>query len=195
MRFLFATVAVVVTAPAVASASETLLDIPSGNQDDIVWSSSPTGLSELDFDISHEFIAFSLENWATPGNVYAWDWNTNTSRIGTITFDADEDTLISINGFDLSGWGQYADSAAWVRVVADGETVFEESFFFDGNLGTADLGFDFGYASQFQIQLENIGQWASVGIDNIEIGSMSVPAPGALALLGLAGIVGNRRRG
>ena len=176
-----------------AAAEEVLLDIPDGNQHDIVWSSQ-SGVVDFGFDISSEHIAFSQDNWATPGNVYAWDWETYTNQIGTITFDAHVDTLISLDGFDLSGFGSYAESAAWIRVHRDGELVFEDDFFFDGNLGTADLSFDFGSGSQFMIEIENIGPWASVGVDNIEMSSMTVPAPGALALLGIAGVAGSRRR-
>ncbi len=176
-----------------AAADMVLLDLPSGNQHDIVWSSQ-SGLADFGFDISSEYVAFSQDNWATPGNVYAWDWTSYSSRIGSITFDAHPDSLISLEGFDLSGFGSYAESAAWIRVRRDGELVFENDFYFNGLLGTENLSFDFGTGSQFVIEIENIGQWASVGVDNIAINSSTVPAPGALALLGLAGVARNRRR-
>ncbi|MCP4068465.1 MAG: PEP-CTERM sorting domain-containing protein [Phycisphaeraceae bacterium] len=70
----------------------------------------------------------------------------------------------------------------------------EQDFYFDGNQGSERLNLETNYASEIQIEVENIGVWASVGLDNIAISTMTVPAPGALALLGVAGIVGGRRR-
>ncbi|MHC4794599.1 MAG: PEP-CTERM sorting domain-containing protein [Planctomycetota bacterium] len=179
-----------------AIADITTLDIPSGYQHDITWMSGDgqEGIAPINFDISSEFIAFSEDNWATPGNVYAWDWDTYTSQIGLITFTADEGHLVSLDSLDLSGWGDYAESAAWIRVSVDGEPVYDQDFYFDGNQGSERLILESAYASQIQIAVENIGIWASVGLDNIAISTMAVPAPGALALLGVAGIAGGRRR-
>jgi MYXO-CTERM domain-containing protein len=99
-----------------------------------------------------------------------------------------------LDSLDLSGWGDYAESAAWIRVSVDGEPVYEQDFYFDGNQGSERLILESAYASQIQIAVENIGIWASVGLDNIAISTMAVPAPGAIALLGVAGIAGGRRR-
>ena len=197
---LWLTAVAVVSFSATAFADTTLLDIPSGYQHDITWqtetggSGFASGSSDLPFSISSEFIAFSEDNWATPGNVYAWDWETYTNQVGTIFFDADEESLISLQAFDLSGFGDYSESAAWIRVFADEELIFEGDYYFDGNQGVDRVELDFGFASSYQVQIENIGVWASVGIDNIAVSSIAVPAPGVLALLGVAGLVGNRRR-
>jgi MYXO-CTERM domain-containing protein len=188
-----AVVALGISASAIAEV--TTLDIPSGYQHDITWMSGEReGLSPINFDISSEDIAFSEDNWATPGNVYAWDWDTYTSQTGVITFTAEEGHLIAFGGLDLSGWGDYAESAAWIRVRVGGENVLEQDFYFDGNQGSERLNLEPNYASEIQIEIENIGVWASVGLDNITVSSVAVPAPGAIALLGLAGIVGGRRR-
>lgn len=49
-------------------------------------------------------------------------------------------------------------------------------------------------AKKFAIVLDNFEGLGSVGLDNVAFNIVAVPAPGALALLGVAGIFGKRRR-
>ena len=176
------------------SAGVTLLDIPSGYQNDVVWSSSQAGFDGPDFSIQSQFMAFSEDNWATPGNVYAWDWDTYTSQVGTVTFTANEGSFLRLSEFNVSGWGDYLASAAEIRIFADDELVFGSEFRFAGSAESELVGLDSVMASSYRIELENIGQWASIGLDNLVIQTSTVPAPGAIALLGLAGAATSRRR-
>ena len=176
------------------SAGEMLLDIPSGYRNQVVWSSSQGGFDGPNFSIQSQYMAFSEDNWATPGNVYAWDWDTYTSKVGSATFTADEGYMLRLAELNVSGWGDYLESAAEIRIFADDQLVFDSEFLLAGSSESELVRLDSMMASSYRIELENIGQWASVGLDNIVIQTSAVPAPGALALLGLSGIVGFRRR-
>ena len=62
------------------------------------------------------------------------------------------------------------------------------------SLFTIDFGVDVEAGSSFEIVFDNYYRPAYVGLDNVAFNIVNVPAPGALALLGIAGVAGNRRR-
>ena len=115
-----------------------------------------------------------------------------TGILDLITIDPSS-RMISAVEFNISGY-LTNESNSIVRVYADDELVFEDDFSLAGADEIALISSDFGAASSVRIELDNTSQWAWTGLDNILVTSMTVPAPGALALLGVAGIVGKRRR-
>ena len=176
---------------AISSAESVLLDLPTGqnNTTNFEWTSSPSLMNG--FDISSEHMNFQdLGYWATPGNLFAYDFGSDSSQIGRITITAHESNLVGLEGLDLSGWGA-EDAFAILRVFNDGELLFDNLFELYGQSDFRNLEFDGIFGSEIVIELENVLN-VGVGMDNIEIDV--VPAPGALALLGLAGVAGNRRR-
>lgn len=201
MELKTAVVALAASLAGVASADTILLDIPAGTGTDIVWSSGG-GANEMFFDIESENLNFYESGYGTPGVVYAWDegavddenpWGVNaTGVIDLVAADPDA-KLISAIAFQISGYEAYA-SESIVRVYADDELVFNSDFSLDGNSEVETISISLGQVAGVRIELDNTSPWAWTGLDNISVSSATVPAPGALALLGLAGIVGGRRR-
>ena len=97
--------------------------------------------------------------------------------------------------FDISGFKDY-DSAARMKVYLGDEKIFDETWDFSGNstLIHEDLVWDIDAydTSLIKIRLFNVSGDPYNGLDNLNIGT--VPAPGALALLGLAAGMTSRRR-
>ena len=177
--------------PSIANAESVLLDIPTGvnNSTDFKWSSTPSLMSG--FDISSEHMNFQdLGHWATPGNLFAFDYTTSSRAVGRITITGHGSDHVDLMGLNLSGYGS-VDTSAILRVFADGELLFDNLFEMAGKSDLRDVRFEGITGSRIDIELENV-LLVGVGMDNIEISV--VPAPGALALLGLAGVVGSRRR-
>ena len=187
------TVVAVAILPGLAMAEISLLDIPSGEQNstNFEWSSQ-SGLMR-GFDVSSEHMNFQdLGHWATPGNIFAYDYSTNSSQVGSVLFTADAGNSVSLRALDVSGWASSYASAE-LRIIADGELVFEEFFEMRGKIDFANLEFESITGSEIRVELENVAN-VGVGLDNFVIETSAVPAPGVLALLGVAGIVGSRRR-
>lgn len=168
----------------------TLLDIPSGSGTDIDWMSSD-GLAPP-FAISSEYMNFRLGGFATEGAVRAWDFENDENVRGKIFFTADEGFEFTAFSFDLSGFKEY-DSEARFKLKLNGELWKDKTWSFEGNetLIHKDWILPEGVTS-LEIVLENLEGNAWHGLDNMEI--TTVPAPGALALAGLAGLVAAGRR-
>ena len=174
-----------------ANAESVMLDIPTGenNTTNFEWSSAPSLMNG--FDISSEHMNFQdLGHWATPGNLFAYDYATSSRAVGRITITGHDSDHVDLMGLNLSGYGS-VDTSAILRVFADGELLFENLFEMAGKSDLRDVRFEGITGSRIDIELENV-LLVGVGMDNIEIGV--VPAPGAIALLGLAGVAGSRRR-
>lgn len=172
----------------------TVCDISSGSASSIDWISDGNVL--VPFSIDSSGMTFRGSGHATTGVVRAWDSEANAPGIGSVTFTADEGWLFDRLHFDVSGFQQY-DRQADIRIFLDGELFRDYTWNFNGNDTLIHWGMDLASpVSTISIELEYYGgvQYAA-GLDNIELGSFStVPAPGALALLGLAGVSGTRRR-
>lgn len=170
-----------------------MLDFPEGEQNSnvFVWSSSPGLMSG--FEASSEYFNFQdLGHWATPGNIFAYDFGSDSSQVGRIVLDADDDRTIELLTLDVSGWSN-ASATSELRVFVDGEMAYQEVFAMSGQVDFANLDFEGISGGVIEIELENLVN-VGVGLDNILVSTTAVPAPGAIALLGLAGIVGGRRR-
>lgn len=188
---LAATAALAAASTASAEVSH-LLDIPTGNGTNIEWSSA-AGLEAMPFTIDSEYMNFRQGGFATEGVVRAWDTVNDESVRGKIYLTAAEGVEFTSIAFDLSGFKDYSTSVRFKLRVND-ELWKDKTWSFDGNtdLLQKDWALDEGVTS-LTIVLENLeGHAFAGGLDNINIGT--VPAPGAIALLGLAGVVGNRRR-
>ena len=185
----------------VASADTVLLDIPSGTGTDIVWASGG-GATSMFFDIASENFNFYETGYGSPGVVYAWDeaavddenpWGMNaTGAVDLIAVDPASKVLSALE-FQISGYENYT-SESIVRVYADDSLVFSGAFSLAGNSEIEIVSLTFDESSSVRIELDNTSPWAWTGLDNIAVSSATVPAPGAIALLGLTGIVGGRRR-
>ncbi|HAC08366.1 MAG TPA: hypothetical protein DCG14_01790 [Phycisphaerales bacterium] len=95
--------------------------------------------------------------------------------------------------FDLSGYREVAASATYDFLV-DGVSVASGDLDFEGDSSLFEIDLDPVMGSSVEIVLDNYYRPSYVGLDNVTFSINAVPAPGALALLGVAGIVGGRRR-
>ena len=154
------------------------------------------------FDIASSNFNFYGSDYGTDGVVYAWNkdavdednpWGSNET--GSVEFSAIDPSamLFSSLEFQISGYLSYQSNSA-VRVFADGALIFSEEFSLAGNSQVETISLAIDLASTLRIELDNTDDWAWTGLDNIEINGANVPAPGALALLGIAGVAGSRRR-
>ncbi|MAB72153.1 MAG: hypothetical protein CMJ54_06565 [Planctomycetaceae bacterium] len=154
------------------------------------------------FDIASENFNFYETGYGSPGVVYAWDedavddenpWGMNaTGAIDLVAVDPASKVFSALE-FEISGYENYT-SESIVRVYADESLVFSGEFSLAGNSEIEMVSLTFEESSSIRIELDNTSPWAWTGLDNIAVSSAAVPAPGAIALLGLAGIVGGRRR-
>ena len=192
-----AAAAVIVAAS--ASADMMLLDIPTGTPGtpDFVWSTGGDGITES-FLIESESLVWRGGGHATDGVVRAWDYENDAPATGVVTFTALEGWVFERLEFDISGFKEYEREAS-VQIYLEGELFRDFLWNFDGNSTLIHWGASF----ESQLGVDNPNQISiaisyfdgvqyAAGLDNIRIST--VPAPGALALLGLAGIVGGRRR-
>lgn len=187
---LAASAATVLAASANAETSF-LLDIPSGSGTNIEWSST-AGLEAMPFSIDSEHMNYRLGGFATEGVVRAWDFDTDENARGKIFLTAAEGFSFTSISFDLSGFKDY-ESEARFKVKLNGELWKDKIWSFSGNTDLIHKDWEFdGPVTSLEIVLQNLNDNAFTGLDNINIGT--VPAPGAVALLGLAGVVGTRRR-
>ena len=202
MNFRLVAVAIAASLPGAVMADTILLDIPDGDGTDIVWTSGG-GAKASFFDISSQNLNFYEPDYGTPGIVFAWDYENvdeehpfGTNSLGTLDLTSADPSqfLIGSVSFDISGYLSNA-SASTITVWADDDLVFQGDYVLAGNseIESVLVNFTDG-ASVVRIGLQNTSPWAWTGLDNILVTSMTVPAPGALALLGVAGIVGKRRR-
>ncbi len=178
---------------AAAATAETnfMLDIPSGSGTNIDWSSS-AGIEAMPFSLESEHMNFRLGGFATEGVVRAWDFDNDVNVRGKIFLTAAEGYVFTSISFDLSGFKEY-ESEARFKVKLNGELWKDKIWSFDGNQDLIHRDWDLdGPVTSIEIVLENLNDAAFTGLDNINLGT--VPAPGAVALLGLAGVVGSRRR-
>lgn len=184
-----------------ATADLKLLDIPSGTPGtpDFVWSSSGgSGFSQQPFTIESESLVWRGAGHATEGVVRAWDYEEDTAATGLVTFTAVEGYSFERLHFDVSGFMQYERQAA-IQIYLDGELFRDYVWNFNGNSTLTHWGATFEdqlgvpNPSEISISLTYFdGVQYAAGLDNIEL--TAVPGPGALALLGVAGVVGRRRR-
>ena len=180
-------------AVASAATAETrhLLDIPSGSGTDISWSSA-AGVDSMPFEIASEHMNFRFGGFATEGVVRAWDYENDENAKGKVFFEAAEGVEFTSFAFDLSGFKEY-DSVARLKIKLNGETWKDKTWSFDGNSTLIQKAWVLGEGiTSIEIVLQNLEGGAFHGLDNMNIGT--VPAPGVLALLGIAGVAGNRRR-
>ena len=171
------------------------LDIASGSGTQIDWMSVEAGLGGVPFSVASSNLNFKEHGFATQGVVRAWDFEASQNAMGVLTLTAAEGHAFDSFGFDLSGkWQDF--SHAQIGIYLDGELWRFGSWHLNGNSTLVEKFWAIeGGATEIRLELSNLTNNAAAGLDNIEIGSFStVPAPGALALLGLAGVAGTRRR-
>ena len=149
---------------------------------------------------------FEVETWGlnwhesgfgTEGALYAW--NENSQSVGVLNVIAAEGFTVSGLTFDLSGYGDvdaaakfgyYIDQGSgwdWVEIALE-----DRDFTFAGSSSVFNISLPEIEGNGFKIVLDNYLTPTGVAIDNVSFSI--VPAPGALALLGLAGLAGGSRR-
>ena len=193
MKFLSVAVASLAgaTVSATVLADTVMFDIPSGYHNDVQWSSYQNAKQETIL-VDSEYIAFKENGFAFEGAVRAWDHASGANEKGKIYFDAMEGWHMSGIAFDVSGFKEF-ESSVRLKVVIDGNVFKDKTWSFSGNEDSRSKSWDFGSeVSNVKIVIENLNGSPYTGFDNIAFSA--VPAPGALALLGVAGIVGGRRR-
>lgn len=129
--------------------------------------------------------------YGSEGVLFAWDMENAQAGLGRLAVSASEGFTVTGLSFDLSGYLDFEAAARWDFFV-DGNLVAtgDNQFLGQESLVTFDLGAVTG--SNFELVIDNYGRPAYVGLDNVSFNI--APAPGAMALLGLAGLAGNRRR-
>lgn len=191
MRVVPLAVAALCAGTASAEVSSTMLDIPSGSGSDIQWSSS-AALEAIPFSIDAENVAFRGGNHATFGVVRAWDVENNSDATAKIDLTANDGFMFTSISFDLSGFKTYASSARF-KIYTDSGLWIDKTWSFDGNSTLIHKEWFLPEeSSTLRIRLINLSGTPYNGLDNIGIGT--VPAPGALALLGVSGLLGGGRR-
>ena len=123
-----------------------------------------------------------------------------------VTMSADADWLVELHGFDVAGWPSTDYTINEVRVEVNGQVAFSEVDAFirgataDGE-GRVHTSYDFdrvirGSEITIVLDVANISGSAqdNIGIDNVAFGQAVVPAPGAVAVVGAAGLIAGRRR-
>ena len=132
----------------------------------------------------------SEEGFGTEGVLWAW-WGVQS--VGSLEIIAEDGYQISGISFDISGYGQYS-SAARMSFSVDGVEVQSSDYQFAGNADLYNIEISGPIGDRMMLSMDNYEGYTYVGIDNVAFNIEAVPAPGALALLGVAGIVGKRRR-
>ncbi len=143
----------------------------------------PSSYGDLTFDIGHSLRMIG-QGWATWSHGYTGQVYYNNGSFatgydmpgGVTAFDAYlEPNPFAQHFFTATGYGS-----------AGGEVSID--FGAHGSAGASHFGFYATGETLVRVEIEGSADWA---IGEIRVG---VPAPGALALLGLAGLAGRRRR-
>lgn len=155
----------------------------------------------------------------TPNIVAAWDdedraWDTQYGDLVDVSYadskwraklTADEGWLVCLHGFDLGGWRETDRSVDLIEVRDEGGNLVytaSDVFVFGGTVNpetgnrTTRVEFEIPLVGQELSILLRFGgeNCSNVGIDNIGYSQKQIPTPGALALLGVGGVVAGRRR-
>ena len=133
------------------------------------------------------------DGYATQGVLFAWDHASENPgpAVGSLEILAAAGFELEGLSFDLVGYNQVEASARY-EVLVDGVSVASGDLDFLGSSSHFQIDLDPVSGSSLEIVLDNYYRPSYVGMDNVSFNI--VPAPGALALLGLAGIAGTRRR-
>jgi MYXO-CTERM domain-containing protein len=87
------------------------------------------------------------------------------------------------------------ESVADVFLYNSSQTLIAQLAIIAPSTGTTAVAMDFtAYSDVARFEIRNVTDNAGFAIDRIVIDTVGVPAPGAIALLGLAGLAGRRRR-
>lgn len=167
-----------------------LLDVPDGvhGTTNFTWSSAQP-VDSWDFEPSSENIYFhGSPDWGSPGVLFI----KGNGASGAINFTAEAGSSISLSSFDFTGWLSAAASLDFDFLVDD-QLVYSDRLQVAGAVDLTTLDLSQFSGSEIRLEFSNVGT-SRVGLDNFVIESTPVPAPGALALLGLAGVAGSRRR-
>ncbi len=137
-----------------------------------------------------------------------WDSEGGGPRIGqldfgdhTIVFSADPGYSLILNSFDFGHTGETPGTTDWdLKLTDSGATVVWETSvqFVNGQEFTVSPGFTGNagesYTLSFTRTAETYGSNGRHAIDNLSFNQTAVPEPGAISLLGLAGLALVRRR-
>ena len=98
-------------------------------------------------------------------------------------------------GFSVNGMENAGESVADVFLYNSSQTLIAQLAIIAPSTGTTAVAMDFtAYSDVARFEIRNVTDIAGFAIDRIVIDTVGVPAPGAIALLGLAGLAGRRRR-
>ena len=179
-----------------AAVGMTAMMVSGAAADTVVLSfdSQPGFTGDDRFSVSTEHLHWWDDGYASQGVMYTWDMENDGPALGRLKVDAADGFEIAGLSFELAGYRDVASSLSF-------------EFYVDGILqnATADLEFDGAstlftmslpkvMGSSFEIVLDNYLAPAHVGLDNVTFELNAIPAPGAVALLGLAGLTARRRR-
>lgn len=157
-------------------------------------------------EVSYSSFNGNMLHWSTDyGDLQDVIYAPESAREFRVTLEADAGWLVELHAFDLAGWANTDYTINGVRVEVDGSVEFSEMNALVRG-ASADMqnrrhtSYDFGAALtgsvvEIVVDVANIvgASQDNIGIDNVAFGQV-VPAPGAVAVLGAAGLVAVRRR-
>lgn len=147
------------------------------------------------FTDSVDFDDTVLDGWGQQGRSY---WALNATAGMTFTFNAG--TLGYYPNVAGLVWtdGNFAATVNFQAFDANGVSLGITQYVLgDNNDGTGQTAEDRFLGVEYDEGISQLRIWTSLGgleVDHIQYGLQTVPAPGAIALLGLAGLVNRRRR-
>jgi hypothetical protein len=199
-------IVLVTLAAAGAASGQVVFNNPwDANQSDAGGFSQPSQILAGEFDLTGN-AAVSGASWrgtmfsADPldtGDTWNFDvifYNDNGGVPGGSFATQSVVALVTDTGVDISGERVYIFDASFAPVNMSGSTTY---FFTALNTGATEtfrwnMGTDTSYSAWFST--DGGGNWNDLDTRSPLNFSLSVPAPGALALLGFAGIAATRRR-
>ena len=148
------------------------------------------------YEVVTTHLIWAETGFGTEGALFAWG---NGQSVGVIDVIAEDGYQITGLSFDLSGYGDWETAAKFGYFVDQGSgwdwveiPLEDRDFAFAGNSCVFNISLPEIEGNGFKIVLDNYLNPTGVAIDNVSFNI--VPAPGALALLGLAGLAGGSRR-
>lgn len=136
---------------------------------------------------------YELGSYATEGTKGLLSAVPNQGAIGNAIFTANGSNRFL--GFSVNGMEDVGESVANVYLYNSASTLIAALNVVAPATSTTAVNVDFSnYADVARFEIRNVTDSYGFAIDRIVIDTVGVPAPGAIALLGLAGLAGRRRR-
>lgn len=176
-------------------AATAMLALTAGAAGDVVvldFSEESSFAADDRYSVETNHLHWWGDGYATQGVLFAWDRENSAPAPGSISVTAEEGFVLEGLSFELGGYGDVYSELSFEFYVDGQLQSVSEGLQFDGAETLLSIDLPRLSGSSFEIVLDNYLTPAYVGLDNVTFSI--TPAPGAMALLGLAGVCGRRRR-